>query len=95
QAEVAALAALFPAAKPPLFSLKGNYGHTLGATGVLQLALGLELARRRMLPPQAGLRSPMPGANVATEPRRIGGARILSLNVGFGGINSAVALEAL
>ncbi len=95
QAEIAALGALFDGHTPPLFSLKGNCGHTLGATGVLQIALGLEFARRRMLPPQAGLRTPMPGANVATTARRTGGARILSLNVGFGGINSAVALEAL
>jgi 3-oxoacyl-(acyl-carrier-protein) synthase len=95
QAEVAALRTLFPDPPPPLFSLKGNIGHTLGATGVLQIALGLELARRRLMPPQAGLNAPMPGANVADRPRRLSGAKLLSLNVGFGGLNSAVALEAL
>ena len=95
RAEIAALNALFPAAPPPVFSLKGNIGHTLGATGILQVALGLELARRGRIPPQAGLRAPMAGANVAARPRPFAGRRLLSLNVGFGGLNSAVALEAL
>lgn len=95
QAEVAALNALFAEDPPPLFSLKGNFGHTLGATGVLQIALGLELARRGLLPPQANLQTPMAGANVAGEPRSLAGKKLLSLNVGFGGLNSAVLVEAL
>ena len=93
-AEVAALNTLFPEDPPPLFSLKGNFGHTLGATGVLQIALGLEFARRGVLPPQAGLDNPMAGANVAKEPRKLAGKSLLSLNVGFGGLNSTVVLEA-
>ena len=95
QAEIAALRSVFPGGMPPLFSLKGNLGHTLGATGVLQLALGLEFARRRLLPPQAGLVSPMPGANVSKEVRSLEKGRLLSLNVGFGGLNSAVVLESV
>ena len=95
QAEVAALQAVFPDGMPPLFSLKGNFGHTLGATGVLQAVLGLEFAARRQLPPQAGLREAMPGAAVAAVARTLGApARLLSLNVGFGGLNSALLLEA-
>ena len=93
QAEAAALYATLP--DVPLFSLKGNFGHTLGATGVLQLALGLEFARRRRLPPQAGLSSPMPHAAVSATMRNLAAPTIVSLNVGFGGLNSAVMLEAL
>ena len=95
QAEIAALQAVFPGGMPPVFSLKGNFGHTLGATGVLQLALGLELARRRRLPPQAGLQTPMPGANVAATARELASPVLWSLNVGFGGLNSITILEAL
>lgn len=94
QAEIAALQTVFSGDMPPLFSLKGNLGHTLGATGVLQIALGLEFARRRVLPPQAGLVSAIPGANVSNLPRPLETGRLLSLNVGFGGLNSAVAVEA-
>ncbi|MBO4631143.1 MAG: beta-ketoacyl synthase [Lentisphaeria bacterium] len=95
QAETAALHRLFPENPPPLYSLKGNYGHTLGATGVLQLVLGLEFSRRKELPPQAGLRKAMPTAAVKTETQKLSSSLLLSLNVGFGGLNSAVALEAL
>ena len=94
QAEVAALHQVFPQAMPPLFSLKGNYGHTLGATGVLQTVLGLELARIGELPPQTGLCKPMPGVNVSGQKRKLDSKRLLSLNVGFGGLNSAVLMEA-
>ena len=86
---------VFPEGMPPLFSLYVYLGHTLGATGVLQLALGVEFARRRLLPPQAGLVSPMPGANVSNTARALETGCLLSLNVGFGGLNSAVALEAI
>ena len=88
QAEVAALRAVFPAGMPPLFSLKGNFGHTLGATGVLHCV-------RRRLPPQAGLLQAMEGAAAASTVRELDApAPLLSLNVGFGGLNSAVVLEA-
>ena len=93
QAEVAALRQVFREKSPPLFSLKGNYGHTLGATGVLQIVLGLEFLRRKELPPQAGLQKPMDGADVAAHPQKITSDHLLSLNVGFGGLNSAVLLE--
>ena len=95
QAEASALRRIFAETMPPLFSLKGNFGHTLGATGVLQTVLGLELARIGELPPQAGLREPMEGVNVSGHKRKLASKRILSLNVGFGGLNSAVLMEAV
>lgn len=95
QAEVSALKQIFPDREIPLFSLKGNFGHTLGATGVLQIVLGLEFSRRGELPPQAGLRTPMDGAAVKRERQIINSHRLVSLNVGFGGLNSAALLEAI
>ena len=95
-AEISALNAVFGDI-PPLFSLKGNFGHTLGATGVLQIALGIELSRRRKIPPQAGLQEPMKGAEraVSRALRTLESPVLRSLNVGFGGLNSAVVLEAI
>ena len=94
QAEVAALAGAFGDKMPPLVSIKGNYGHTLGATGVLQLVLGLEFLRRGELPPQARLLRAMDRATVSTAAGKLASRSLLSVNVGFGGLNSAVVLEA-
>lgn len=97
EAEIRALHTAFEEHVPPLFSLKGNLGHTLGATGVIQTAVAAELLKLRRMPPQAGLRFPAPGAEqmVSCVERPLGGGAILSLNVGFGGLNSALIVEEL
>ncbi|MBR6372221.1 MAG: hypothetical protein IKS20_03485, partial [Victivallales bacterium] len=93
--ELAALNQVF--SRPlPLVSIKGNTGHTLGATGVLQIAYGLEFLRRGCFPPQAGLQNLAEGAAgfVAKEPRAIASDGVLlSLNVGFGGLNSTMLMR--
>lgn len=98
QSEIAALNLVFPADRrppPPLVSIKGTTGHTLAATGLLQIVYGREFLRRRLCPPQAGLRRPAAGAEawVSSMSRPLAAHRLLSLNVGFGGINSALILE--
>ncbi|MBR6471827.1 MAG: hypothetical protein IKS83_08515 [Victivallales bacterium] len=100
QAELAALQIAFPQQTDiPLFSLKGNIGHTLGATGVLQAIAGMEILATRQFPPQAGLETPAAGAEhaVATTARRLpaDAHTILSLNAGFGGLNNALLLTDL
>ena len=97
EAEINALHTVFGGNAPPLFSLKGNLGHTLGATGVIQAAVAAELLKLRRMPPQAGLRTPAAGAEkmVSGEVRLLGAGAILSLNVGFGGLNSALIVEEL
>ena len=98
QSEIAAISKVFgrDAAGPPLVSIKGNIGHTLAASGVLQIAYGLAFLRRALLPPQAGLRNPAPGAEpfVSSQAQKLHKPCLLSLNVGFGGLNSALLLEA-
>ncbi|MBO4618719.1 MAG: hypothetical protein J5654_01275 [Victivallales bacterium] len=96
QAELNALQIAFPGHRLPLFSLKGNIGHTLGATGVLQTIVAMEILRARQFPPQAGLETPAQGAEhaVATTARRLpsDAHTVLSLNAGFGGLNNALLL---
>jgi len=80
----------------PLASVKGGCGHTLGACGMIQTILALEVLHRKELFPQIGLVTPEPGAEnmVSASVRPISGNRILSLNSGFGGLNVAILLEA-
>ena len=97
EAEINALHTVFGGNVPPLFSLKGNLGHTLGATGVIPSVVAAELLKLHRMPPQAGLRTPAPGAEkmVSGAARPLGAGAILSLNVGFGGLNSALIVEEL
>jgi len=98
-AELSAIRMLWNEQKIPLFSLKANVGHTLGATGILQLAAGCQILRSKDIPPQVSGSHPEPMAQglIANTPRKFSSnARgILSINIGFGGINSIAALEVL
>jgi 3-oxoacyl-(acyl-carrier-protein) synthase len=97
QSEIAAISKVFgcEAAAPPLVSIKGNIGHTLAASGVLQIVYGLSFLQRALLPPQAGLRKPAADAEAFVSPKaqKLRTPCLLSLNVGFGGLNSALLLE--
>ena len=95
-AELNALRTVFPEI-PPLYSLKGHFGHTLGATGVLQLALALEFSRRGMIPGQTGLQTPdeLAGNAVSPETQQCSGRKFLTVNAGFGGLNSVLQVTNL
>jgi 3-oxoacyl-[acyl-carrier-protein] synthase II len=97
EAEARGLALAFGgAARPPVvFATKGALGHSLGACGAIE-AITLVLAlRTRLAPPIAGLRAPtVPAARfVRPGARTVHGAAGLSLTLGFGGFNSALAFS--
>ena len=83
-------------AGPLVFATKGNFGHTLGATGAIE-AIALILAlRKQLIPPIVHLEEPDPEfpfplplhAAVRCD-ARIG----LSLTLGFGGFNTCLLFE--
>jgi len=81
-------------ADKPVHSLKGYYGHTLGAAGVIEVALDAESLRRDQLLPslgytQSGVSHPL---NVITENRRQPLSVCLKTASGFGGCNAAIIL---
>jgi 3-oxoacyl-[acyl-carrier-protein] synthase II len=77
-------------------AMKGRLGHPLGAAGALELAIGLECARRRQIPSGAGPEpdhAEFPGlVLVRGTPQAGNPARITALAAGFGGANVAVSV---
>jgi 3-oxoacyl-[acyl-carrier-protein] synthase II len=79
----------------PTYSIKGGVGHTMGAAGLLEILVTAESLRQGVAPASLGLREPDEDAAgwVVEEATEMPGACIgLSVNSGFGGVNSAVVL---
>ncbi|KFF09564.1 beta-ketoacyl synthase N-terminal-like domain-containing protein [Chryseobacterium luteum] len=79
----------------PLNSMKGYYGHCLGASGLLESIISMESARHGMLIPsknfeETGVSQPL---NIIRENQPATVQYILKTASGFGGCNAAVVLE--
>lgn len=97
-AETAATHAVF-GAKAPIHSLKGHFGHTLGACGAIEAWLSIEMMREGWFCPTANLRNVDERCAdldyIVGEPRRFDITYLLSSNFAFGGINTALVLKRL
>jgi len=84
-------------ALPVVFATKGNFGHSLGATGILEAIAVVMALRTGEAPPIVGLTQPCPemrfplprGAPIRHD-ARFG----LSLTLGFGGFDTSLIFEA-
>lgn len=81
--------------KVPLNSLKGFYGHTLGASGLLETVIGIESLLRNKLfvslgYDESGVSEPI---NIIEENQDKPLTRFLKTASGFGGCNTAVVFE--
>jgi 3-oxoacyl-[acyl-carrier-protein] synthase II len=78
----------------PFHSLKGHFGHSLGACGAIEAWLGICMMRDGWLPHTANLREVDPRCAeldyVMGEPRRIDVEHFASNNFAFGGINTSL-----
>jgi 3-oxoacyl-[acyl-carrier-protein] synthase-1 len=79
----------------PVNSLKGFYGHTLGAAGVLETILSSESLRQNLLLPtagfgQGGVSHPL---NVIKDTAHLEMSTCLKTASGFGGCNAALVLH--
>lgn len=92
--ELKAFDRLFRDRKVPIYSIKGAIGHTLGAAGGIEVAVGLKALSQGVVPPTAGFRKGDGCAlgRVSPESTAFRGSRLLSTNSGFGGINAALIL---
>jgi 3-oxoacyl-[acyl-carrier-protein] synthase II len=83
--------------KTPVSSLKGHLGHTLGACGVLEAWITLEMMREGWLAPSLNLESVDPRCApldyVMGAPRTAAARVALSNNFAFGGVNTSLVLR--
>lgn len=79
----------------PLNSMKGYYGHTLGASGLLESIISMESAVKSMLIPSKNFEDPGTSQplNIIKENKTADIRYILKTASGFGGCNAAVVLE--
>lgn len=93
--ELTAFRRVFGGRRIPIYSAKGNIGHTTGAAGGIEVTLAAKVLAERTVPPTAGFRDPEQGAEgcVSASAVPLEGDRCLTTNSGFGGINAAIVLE--
>ena len=79
----------------PVNSLKGYFGHTLGAAGVLETIMAHQAIKNHTIIGTKGTDNPAPASpiNVATETTTTDGNAFMKLISGFGGSNAALLLE--
>ncbi len=93
--ELNAFRRVFGGRRIPIYSAKGNIGHTTGAAGGIEVALAAKALAERTVPPTAGFEDPEQGAEgcVSASAVPLTGDLCLTTNSGFGGINAAIVLE--
>ena len=82
---------------PPMTGFKWAFGHSLAASGILDLAVALIALRARVVPGIATLQTPDPELAplpVSTGPQESRGDAALLICRGFSGMNVALALRA-
>jgi len=81
----------------PISSLKGHFGHTLGACGSTEAWLGIEMLRQGWVAPTLNLVNPDPRCAeldyIMGEPRPLAIDTFMSNNFAFGGINTSLILR--
>lgn len=96
-AEASAVRRIFGNTRVPVTGLKGSLGHSLGAAGILDALVALTFLRRGAIPPVATTREVDASLDVDVvlgEARATSKKRVLVGTAGFGGINTALLLEA-
>ncbi|GLU56706.1 beta-ketoacyl synthase [Dyadobacter frigoris] len=81
----------------PLNSLKGYFGHTLGAAGVIETAISIQMMRNNLLVKSLGYKESGTSKtlNIATENKSSELNTILKTASGFGGCNASLVIRKL
>ena len=79
----------------PVFSLKGQIGHLIGACGAMEILAVIHSIKNQVVLPTANFETADPDADlfvVRGEPLKIRINNVLKLNAGFGGQNTALVI---
>jgi len=81
----------------PLNSLKGYFGHTLGAAGIMETAVSMQMMRHDLLIKSLGYSESgtSKNLNITTENKSSGLNTILKTASGFGGCNASLVIRKL
>jgi len=93
--EMRAFRSIFTTARLPVYSVKGGIGHTMGAAGVVELAMACRALHEKVVPSTVNLTEAADDANgwVSDRCQSIGSAHhALVTNAGFSGVNTALVL---
>lgn len=86
-------------AKIPAHTLKGYFGHTLGACGSMEAWLGIEMMREGWFCPTANLVNPDPRCaelnHIMGTPKQLSAEYLMTNNFAFGGINTSLIIRRL
>ena len=92
--ETALMERMFAEKSPQIIALKSWIGHLSTACGVVELAIGLSLMKKGILPAVRNLEDPSsPYLNFTAENREISFNTLLLQNFGFGGQNAALVVK--
>ena len=93
--EARALSGVFGRKTPPVYSLKGQLGHTLGAAGVVEAVVALKGLGERTAPGTLGLTEVDEDFSLQVSPKAVptGAVYALCVKSGFGGVNAAAVFE--
>lgn len=95
-AEAIAVRHVFGDHAPPVTSIKGHLGHSLGAAGALEGVVSVLSLQRQIIPPTAGTTELDPAISldvVLDAPRSAHLETVLSNSFGFGGHNGSVVFR--
>jgi 3-oxoacyl-[acyl-carrier-protein] synthase II len=81
--------------QPVIFATKGAFGHSLGATGSIELIALIESLRRQEVPPITGLDNPIGNffMPVLKQKTSIQARYGMSLTLGFGGFDTSIIVK--
>ena len=93
--ELGAFSSIFKERKLPTYSIKGSIGHTMGAAGLVEIAVALKAKREKVIPLTVNLKEPDAAAVgwVSDRNRMVSPDSVaLITNAGFSGVNTALVL---